>query len=184
MLRPSKESVIDAQRNRFEVNVGRSAVLIEARSTVGPIAFGTTTVTGQLEVSTSDGAVDLSGAAPAADLHVELNTLSSGNSLYDAELLNRIEARQYPVTTLELSAVERIGRSDRYQVDGDLTFHGVTRRISGTVEVKLDRDGLLHVAGEHVFDIRDFDVAAPSVLMLRIYPDVRIQLQLEARQTI
>ena len=31
-----------------------------------------------------------------------------------------------------------------------------------------------------MFDIRDFDIAAPSVLMLRIYPDVRIQLELTA----
>ena len=112
-----------------------------------------------------------------------LSPLSSGNSLYDAELLNRIDARQFPVTTLELSGVERIGRSERYRVDGDMTFHGVRRRISGTVGVQLDAQGLLHVAGEHVFDIRDFDVAAPTVLMLRIYPDVRIQLQLEARRT-
>jgi polyisoprenoid-binding protein YceI len=179
----SKESAIDAQRSRFEVNVGRSAVLIEARSTVGPIAFGTTSVTGQLEVTMRDGAVDMTEPAPAATLQVELNTLSSGNSLYDAELLNRIEARQFPVTTLELRTVERIGRSERYHVDGDLTFHGVTRLISGTVGVELEADGLLLVAGEHVFDIRDFDVAAPSVLMLRIYPDVRIQLHLEARPT-
>jgi len=37
------------------------------------------------------------------------------------------------------------------------------------------------VIGEHVFDIRDFDVATPTVLMLRIYPDVRVELQLELR---
>jgi hypothetical protein len=43
---------------------------------------------------------------------------------------------------------------------------------------------LLHVVGEHVFDIRDFDVAAPTVLMFRIYPDVRLELQLEATPVI
>jgi hypothetical protein len=48
------------------------------------------------------------------------------------------------------------------------------------VVVQIDGDGLLHAAGEHVFDIRDFDVTVPSVLMLRIYPDVRVELQLEA----
>jgi hypothetical protein len=30
------------------------------------------------------------------------------------------------------------------------------------------------------FDIRDFDIASPTVLMLRIYPDVLVQLQVEA----
>ena len=40
------------------------------------------------------------------------------------------------------------------------------------------------MVGENVFDIRDFDVVAPNVLMLRIYPDVRIELQLEARPAV
>ena len=119
--------MIEAHRNRFEVNSGRSAVLIEARSTVGPIAFGTTSVEGRVEVDMRDGAIELGGAAPAARLELDLNTLSSGNSLYDAELRHRIEARQHPVTIVELRGVERLGRSDRYQVEGDMTFHGVTR---------------------------------------------------------
>jgi polyisoprenoid-binding protein YceI len=172
--------VVDARRSRFEVASGRSAVLIEARSTVGAIAFGTTTVEGYLEVSVRDGSIDLDGDAPAGQLELEMSTLRSGNSLYDAELLRRIDARQYPMTRVELSGAERVGRSDRYQLDGDLTFHGVTRRISGTVAVEIDGDECLRVTGEHVFDIRDFEVPAPSVLMLRIYPDVRVELQLEA----
>jgi polyisoprenoid-binding protein YceI len=176
--------MVDAQRGRFEVSKGRSAVLIEARSTVGPISFGTTSVGGFLDVGLSGGGIDLDGGAPSATLELELNTLSSGNSLYDAELLQRVDARRFPTTVVELRAVERIGRSDRYTVEGDLTFHGVTRRTSGTVEVQIDQHGLLHVVGEHVFDIRDFDVEAPNVLMLRIYPDVRLELQLEATPTI
>jgi hypothetical protein len=174
--------VIEAQpkRNRFEVTRGRSAVLLEARSTVGPIAFGTTSVEGYLDVSLRDGMIDLEQPGPAAEVEIELNTFSSGNSLYDAELLRRIDARQYPLTRVGLRVADRIGRSERYQVEGDLTFHGIVRPISGSVGVQIQH-GVLHVAGEHVFDIRDFGVVAPSMLMLRIYPDVRVQLQLEAR---
>jgi hypothetical protein len=172
--------VIDPQRTRFEVTNGRSAILLEARSTVGPIAFGTTSVDGYLEVGIRDGIIDLEGAGPAAKLQIQLNALRSGNSLYDAELLHRIDARRHPMTEVELRAVGRIGSSERYHVEGDLTFHGITRRTPGTVAAQIDGRGVLHVAGEHVFDIRDFDVAAPSMLMLRIYPDVRVELQLEA----
>jgi polyisoprenoid-binding protein YceI len=175
---------IEAQRRRFEVISGQSAVLIEARSTVGPITFGTTSVEGSVEVSMNDGGIDLGGAGPIARLQVDLNTLSSGNALYDAELLQRIDARRYPKTSVELRAMERIGRSERFQVEGDLTFHGVTRRTSGSVGAEIDHDGVLRVVGEHVFDIRDFGVVAPNVLMLRIYPDVRIQLQLDARPAV
>src|ERR1700683_4686161 len=177
---PSEAGAIDAERRRFDVISGHSAVLIEARSTVGPITFGTTSVEGSVEVSMHDGGIYLGGAGPIARLQVDLNTLSSGNALYDAELLQRIDVRRYPKTSVELSGIERLGRSERFRVEGDLTFHGVTRRTSGSVGAGIDQDGLLRVVGEHVFDIRDFDVVAPNVLMLRIYQDVRIEIHLEA----
>ena len=50
----------------------------------------------------------------------------------------------------------------------------------GTVSVELAPNDRLVVTGEQVFDIRDFDVPSPTVLMLRIYPDVRVHLHVEA----
>ena len=41
-------------------------------------------------------------------------------------------------------------------------------------------DGKLVIRGEQVVDIRDFGIASPTVLMLRIYPDVVVGLQIEA----
>jgi hypothetical protein len=38
----------------------------------------------------------------------------------------------------------------------------------------------LVISGEQVFDIRDFAVPSPTMLMLRIFPDVRVRLQAEA----
>jgi len=171
---------MQVERRRFEVIASRSAVLIEARSSVGPIAFGTTAIAGFVEVNTRDGGLDIDGAAPAAHLDLDLTTLSSGNSVYDAELLRRIDVRQYPATELQLQVATRIGQADRYDVEGDLSFHGHTRRISGTVRVEMQPNGSLLIRGEHLFDIRDYRVAAPTMLMLRIYPDVRVELQLEA----
>ena len=49
-----------------------------------------------------------------------------------------------------------------------------------TVGVALASERKLVISGEQVFDIRDFDIASPTVLMLRIYPDVLVQLQVEA----
>jgi hypothetical protein len=61
-----------------------------------------------------------------------------------------------------------------------VTFHGSTRPLQGTVGLTSTSEGKLVVSGEQVFDIRDFDIASPTVLMLRIYPDVLVQLQVEA----
>ena len=40
--------------------------------------------------------------------------------------------------------------------------------------------GMVAIRGEHGFDIRDFGISSPTVLMFRIYPDVMVKLQLEA----
>ena len=61
-----------------------------------------------------------------------------------------------------------------------MTLHGSTRPLEGTVGLTFTSEGKLVVSGEQVFDIRDFDIASPTVLMLRIYPDVLVQLQVEA----
>ena len=63
---------------------------------------------------------------------------------------------------------------------GRLGFHGVVRELEGTLAVDPRPDGSIIVTGDHAFDIRDFDIASPTVLMLRIYPDVSVKLQVEA----
>jgi DNA-binding PadR family transcriptional regulator/polyisoprenoid-binding protein YceI len=165
-------------RSRFDVVPERSAVLIEARSTVGPITFGATGVAGSIEARVHDGVVD-GDPGPTAHLEIDVASLRSGNGLYDAELLRRIDARRHPSVTLDLHECIAVGRENHYRLAGDATFHGVTRPLQGTVAVTSVGETLV-VTGEHVFDIRDFDIASPTVLMLRIYPDVLVQLHVEA----
>ncbi len=105
--------------------------------------------------------------------------LRSGNGLYDAELLRRIDARRFPTATVELRGCAASGLASRYHLEGALTFHGVTRPVHGAVDVRVVADHLV-ITGEQSFDIRDFAIPSPTVLMLRIYPDVRVRLQAEA----
>ena len=90
------------------------------------------------------------------------------------------DARRYPRVTIELRDCFRLGAGGLHQLGGAITFHGVTRPVQGTAEVTVTDDHRLAVTGEQVIDIRDFDVASPTVLMLRIYPDVRVRLHVEA----
>jgi hypothetical protein len=50
----------------------------------------------------------------------------------------------------------------------------------GTVSIDALSDRHLVISGEQVFDIRDFALSSPTVLMLRIFPDVRVSLHAEA----
>jgi hypothetical protein len=169
--------------SHFSVVPDRSAVLIEARSNVGPIAFGTTSVSGHLEVQRLGGLLTTI-PPPDATLSLDLRTLRSGNSLYDAELARRLDVRRYPISTIVLRDVEPMTEPHRYRVVGEMTLHGVTRDIEGSVSATVDATGTgtCEITGEQAFDIRDFDIASPSALMLRIYPDVRVHLKLNLEQ--
>jgi DNA-binding PadR family transcriptional regulator/polyisoprenoid-binding protein YceI len=171
----------DASTSRFRLVPERSVALVEARSTVGPITFGVIGVTGTIDVAVNDGGVVLDNT-PAAHVEIQVDELRSGNRLYDAELLRRIDARRHPVVALDLRECAPAGSANRFRLAGDVTIHGVTRAIHGTVSVAVGRGDRLVVQGDHVIDVRDFDIESPTVLMLRIYPDVRVQLQVEAER--
>ncbi len=176
-------SVEGAPVRRFAVDPDRSVLLIEARSTVGPISFGAMGLTGELHAAVQRGML-ATDPPPCGRLEVPLAQLSSGNSLYDAELLRRIDARQFPTMSIDLVDLAPVGTDERYRLNGTAAFHGESRPVEGTatIEVREEDDDTtrLVVTGEQAFDIRDFDIASPTVLMLRIYPDVRVRLQLEA----
>ena len=162
---------------RFIVQPERSLVAIQARSSVGPIEWEASGAEGWVEAEVADGAIDTT-VPPKAHLELAVRNLESGNTLYDAELMRRIDARRHPVTTVDLTQAK--GEANRYQLVGNVTFHGVTRQLRGSVEASVEPSGELRVTGEQTFDIRDFHVPSPTILMLKIFPDVRVRLRLEA----
>ena len=172
-------AVPPARVSRFRLVPERSVVLIEVRSTVGPLSFGSIGVTGSIAAALNDGIVDHS-LPPSARIRIDVSGLRSGNRLYDAELLRRIDADRFPTATVELRECGHPTPGNRYRLEGELTFHGVTRAAAGTVTVEAAADGRLVITGEQAFDIRDFAIPSPTVLMLRIYPDVRVRLHAEA----
>jgi DNA-binding PadR family transcriptional regulator len=168
-----------SEPRRFNFIPDRSVVLIEVRSTVGPLSFGAIGVRGSLRAALVHGVL-CPDVPPTGHLEIDMTGLSSGNRLYDAELLRRIEARRFPMARVELVDCAPSGPGSRYRLKGELSFHAVTRRAEGTVNLEAVSDRRLVITGEQVFDIRDFAIPSPTVLMLRIYPDVRVRLHAEA----
>ena len=166
-----------ADPTRFGVDTSESAVLIDARSTAGRITFGTNEIGGTIDVAVFDGAL-LMTPPPAAAISVDLRSLRSGNSLFDAELAQRLNVRRFPRATVSLGRARLV--ANRYQVSGSVTLHNQTLEMSGSVSAERVGDGWL-VSGEQVFDIRDFEISVPSLVMLKIFPDVRVFLSLMLR---
>lgn len=165
---------------RFEVVPVHSTIVIAARSTVGAINWQAAGPVGHVDCVVTDGALDLT-VPPTGLIEVRMDSLRSGNALYDAELLERVDARRFPVATIELGSAETTGSEGRFELGGLVTLHGVTRPVEGSVAVESTDGGHLHLTGEKVIDIRDFDIPVPVMLMLRIYPSVRAHLFLELR---
>lgn len=173
------EAPVGSRPPSYLVRPEKAALLLVARTNAGPITFGTTGIEGVIEAEAGAGGLVLE-VPPAASLNVRIDELRSGNDLYDAELRRRVDVRQFPTARLVLRAAKPVGSTGYYHVEGELTFHGVTQPMAGAVAVSLPEPGRMVIDGEQVIDMRNFDIEPPAVAMLRIYPEVRVKLHLEA----
>lgn len=166
---------------QFRVLPERSQVWIEARSSLHPIHGEGTGIQGEAELEANDGKIDLSAPLKA---HIELavERLRSGNALQDMEMRRRIEAQKYPTITGELVKPTALGQANRYRLQGDLSFHGITRRLEADVMATLDGQGALSVEGEYILDVRGFGVTPPRILGLQVYPEVKVRFRVVAER--
>ena len=164
---------------RLRVIPEQSQVWIEARSSLHPIHGEGTGIQGEAELEVSDGEIDLS-APPKARIELPVERLRSGNALQDIEMRRRIEAQKYPTTIGALVKATALSQPNRYRLQGDLTFHGITRRLEADVMTTLDEQGVLLVEGEYVLDVRAFGVTPPRILGLQVYPEVKVRFRVVA----
>lgn len=165
---------------RYEINPERSEVRIAARSSIHPIDAVTNGLAGFFEAEMGDGGVlDLS-VTPKARLDFPVERLTSGNALYDREMKRRIDARRYRTITGELKEMKQTDEPARYLVGGDVTFRGVTRHFEDEMSLSILDEHSVSLQGSHVFDIREFDMEPPKIMMLKVYPDVSVSVKIVA----
>jgi polyisoprenoid-binding protein YceI len=145
---------------------------------VHPINTETSGLNGWCEATVeTDGLLRFDGPL-SGRLELATEGLSSGNQLYDRELRRRIDARRYPLITGDLTKVAKGDGPDRYEVTGDLTFHGRTRTFTHEMTIALLDDTTIVLKGEYVFDIREFNMKPPSMLMVKVYPEIAVRVEL------
>lgn len=165
--------------SRFEFT-DDSVVEIKAKSSLHPIEGETSDVRGIVDVELDDdGNIQLE-PQPSGHVEMDVDALKSGHRLQDMEMRRRMEAKKYPTLRYELQ--EATGGPERFTLRGTLTFHGVSQEFTEEATARV-QDGVLHVEGEHTFNIEEFDVKAPKILKLQVYPDVTVVARLVGRQT-
>jgi len=158
-----------------------SQVWLEAQSSLHPIHGEGKGLSGSIEAEVVDGRLNLSGT-PQIRLELPIEALKSGKATEDKEMMRRVDARRYPSIRGEVKDVQE-SSPGRYRMQGDLTFHGVTRTVEGEVELSQPGgDGTIVFEGEQTFDIRDFGVQPPKILMFKVHPDVKVRVRVVAQE--
>jgi hypothetical protein len=167
---------------RYRIVPEQSLVVIDAKSSLHPIHTRTRGLEGALDLDVLGGGRVNLRAEPRARLSLAVEKLSSGNPLEDRELRRRIEAGRYRSIDGELSDLLETGEETRYVARGDVTFRGVTKTYEDEVVITQVDERTLRLEGTHTFDIRDFGMKPPRILMLRVQPDVDVRIEIIARR--
>ena len=164
-------------QTRYLFDSARSCIWVSGRSNLHPINTETRGVTGWFASSTrADGSLELDQRI-SGQLELAVERLTSGNRLYDRELRRRVDARRYPTILGRLSGVSANGAPPDYVVSGEITFHGKTLTFAHPMRIVVDATSVT-LCGESTFDIRRFGMTPPSMLMVRLYPEVTVRIEL------
>jgi YceI-like domain len=165
---------------RYGIQPTRSRLWIDARSSVHPIHSTADGLEGFIDLGADRD--DRVGPRPAGRLSFPVSKLSSGNIFEDRELRKRIDARRFPTIDGVLTAMEPLDEHGLVRVRGDLSFRGVTRSVDGTMTLSVVDDGTIRLDGQSTFDIRNFGMEPPRILMLRVEPDVKVRVEIIAEK--
>ena len=162
---------------RYTLDSVRSCVWVSGRSSLHPFNTETRGIIGWFEAATRpDGSLDLDQGV-SGELELSVERLTSGNQLYDRELRRRIDARRYPTIAGRLTHIALAGTHPEYVVTGEVFFHGKTRTFGHAMRIEVTDDGIA-LTGDDVFDIREFGMKPPSMLMVRVYPEISVRVEL------
>ena len=166
---------------RYRIDPDRSRVWIEARSNVHPIHSEAGGLSGWLELGEADGKLT-PDPPPRGRLEFPVENLTSGNRLEDRELHRRIDARRFPTITGDLKAMTVADDGSGFRVAGDLSFRGVTRSYEDAMTGEGLGSDTVTLAGQSTFDIRDFGMEPPRILMLKVEPEVTVRVEVVAEE--
>lgn len=166
---------------KFQPIRDRSELALEGESSIHPLHTSTQEIEGYFQAKLGDdGQLDLS-VAPTGRLEVYIEGLKSGNGLIDREMQRRLDTRRFPSVIAQVVEVRAGAGQGRYHAVGDLTFHGVTRRLENDLAITLLDAHTLEINGEITIDVRDFNLNPPKLLMIKVYPEVKAKLKVVAK---
>ena len=160
---------------------GRSSLETETKSNVHPIYASATRLDGFIEGEIGqDGKPDFESPCKAR-LEVPLSAMGTGNRLQDMEMQRRMEARQHPVIRVDLIRAWSLNADGRCRAAFEVTARGRSRSYEEDFSLNTSA-GRIIVEGQHAFDMRDFGVDPPRFFSMKVEPEVKVRLRIEAEE--
>ena len=168
---------------RFEVVPAESRLWVRAHSSIHTIECISKGIEGFIEAEMKeDGRFDTAGDS-SAQIEVPIQSLTTGNLIYDREIYRSVGARLNPLVTGELVFLSEAADAASYEITGELTFRGLTRTYTDHMTLDCRTPGRIQLEGECRIDLTDFSFEPPRFMMLRVHPEIDVRMLLVADAT-
>lgn len=161
---------------RYQIVPKESQVWVRGSSNLHPVRANATGLEGWIDADVTPAGVE---GPLAGHIEIAVEALRSGNWLLERETRRRVDAKHHPLITGEVTGVQS-AEGTALALTGVVDFRGESVEVEGDLEVTPTAGGGVHVEGEHVFDIRKWGLEPPSLLALRMHPDIHVRVSIQA----
>lgn len=156
---------------RFSIDTTASTITFHANTSLHPV-IASAPVTGWFEADLDEDGF-AAGAKLAGRIEVDVDSIKSGNPLYDAETRRRIDVKAHPTIGAEITDTVSIGGADAV-IEGVVDFHGESAKLEGALSMTPDQE----LTGEGTVDIRWWGLQPPRLLAFKVQPEVVVSIHL------
>jgi polyisoprenoid-binding protein YceI len=124
-----------------------------------------------------------------AEIKAEVGTIKTNVALRDEHLAgeNWLDAKKFPQAKFVISKISGAGELKpndltEVTVSGKFTIHGVTKDVTTTAKVRYTPGAKpsLRVVSSFTIHLEDYKVSIPSIVALKVSPDIVINVDLKA----
>ncbi|MDZ7680259.1 MAG: YceI family protein [Fodinibius sp.] len=110
-------------------------------------------------------------ADSTVDFYVDLHTLETGIGKRDRDMLQTLEAEQYPFAEFYGKLVTNFNPQNSQEqdvtVEGDFKVHGVSKPVTLSGTLQKNNDGL-QVQAQWTLNMKDYNIKPPGILFYRV----------------
>jgi polyisoprenoid-binding protein YceI len=166
---------------RFRVNTAQSTVKVGLRVNLHPSHINADALAGFVECEVDDQGKPRLDQPYRAELTLPVDAIKSGNSIQDREMRRRFDVSRYPTITATVTHGEALEGEGRYRAAAQLTMHGQTREITGDVQLGVNGT-TMSIDGQQVINVKEFGIDPPRLIILKVEPDVDLQVHIVAER--